>query len=307
MKIIEEFQLMFEQEVMPYILGLDFVQNNWSYYKPVLYTLGKQSNKFRSATCFSSAEICGISKEQALPLAAVSELIHGSIIVQDDLADNNRIRRKDQAAWEKFGTCHSLHSSLYVIPDCLKMIKVNAIQKSFLFYLQDVYKQQIGQSLLKLHQPISYKEFLAIHLGKTALGQWSISSPAILAKNKQMEKVLLKFSQKLGDAGTLKNDMEDFMSEGFRDVKTGAVTYPIYLYFNKCNLHEKSSFLKIFGQNINFDFDRLKNAFMNKDVYADCKNKIENLILEAGQILDILPDSKNKTLLWEWAKYHQDI
>lgn len=292
---------------MPYILELDFIDNNREYYEPVIYTLEKPSNKFRSVTCFAAAEICDIAEKDVLPLAAVSELIHGSIIIQDDMADNNQTRRKHQAAWEKFGTCHSLHSSLYMIPDCLRIIKSDAIRESFLFYLQDVYKQQIGQSLLELKQRMSYESFLAIHLGKTAIGQWSITAPAMLSGNKQIESALLNFSQILGDAGTIKNDAEDFMHEGFKDVKTGAVTYPIYLYFNRCNQKEQSSFLHIFGQNIDFDYDQLKTAFMNKGVYTDCKGKIEKLVSEAIVTLENLPNAKNITLLREWAEYHNDI
>jgi|GEM_PF-2676067 len=299
--------MIFEQKIIPYILGLNFISNNREYYEPVIYTLEKPSNKFRSATCFVAAEICDITEKDVLPLAAISELIHGSIIIQDDMADNNQTRRKDQAAWGKFGACYSLHSSLYMIPDCLRMIKSDAIRDSFLSYLQDVYKQQIGQSLLDLKQHMSYESFLAVHLGKTAIGQWAITAPAMLSGNKKIEHALLDFSQKLGDAGTIKNDMEDFMREGFNDVKTGAVTYPIYLYFNRCNQREQSSFLHIFGQNIDFDHDQLKNAFVNKGIYADCKGKIEKLVSEAIVILENLPDAKSITLLREWAEYHNDI
>jgi geranylgeranyl pyrophosphate synthase len=144
MKIINKFQTIFEKEIMPYVLSLSFIQKNKKYYEPVIYTLKKKSNKFRSATCFIAAEICNIPKKNILPLAAVSELIHASIIVQDDLADNSRTRRKSEVACKKFGTCHSLHSSLYVVPDCLKMIKNDNVRESFLTYLQNVYKQQIG-------------------------------------------------------------------------------------------------------------------------------------------------------------------
>lgn len=307
MKTIEKFQMIFEQKIMPYILELDFVNNNQRYYKPVIYTLGKPSNKFRSATCFAAAEICGIAEKDVLPFAAISELIHSSIIIQDDMADNNQTRRKNQAAWEKFGTCYSLHSSLYMIPDCLKMIKSDDIKESFLFYLQDVYKQQIGQSLLKLKCDIPYESFLAVHLGKTAIGQWSITAPAIFSGNKQTERALLDFSHKLGDAGTIKNDVEDFMREGFKDVKTGAVTYPIYLYFDRCSQKEQSSFLQVFGQNIDFNYNQLKKAFINKGVYTDCKSRIEKLVSEANVTLEDLPDVKSITLLREWAEYHNDV
>ncbi|MFA7088298.1 MAG: polyprenyl synthetase family protein, partial [Patescibacteria group bacterium] len=253
------------------------------------------------------AEICGIAEKDVLPIAVVSELIHSSIIIQDDMADNNQTRRKNQAAWEKFGACYSLHSSLYMIPDCLRIIESNVIRESFLFYLQDVYKQQIGQSLLKLKPHMSYESFLAVHLGKTAIGQWSITAPAMLSGSKQIERTLLNFSRKLGDAGTIKNDVEDFMREGFKDVKTGAVTYPIYLYFNRCGQKEQSSFLQVFGRNIDFNYNQLKKAFINKGVYTDCKGKIEKLVSEAIVTLENLPDVKSITLLREWAEYHNDI
>ena len=105
----------------------------------------------------------------------------------------------------------------------------------------------------------------------------------------------------------IKNNVEDFIHEGFKDVKTGTVTYPIYLYFNRCNQKERSSFLQIFGQNIDFDYDQLKNAFINKGVYADCKSRIEKLVSEAIVTLENLPDAESITLLRKWAEYHNDI
>jgi geranylgeranyl pyrophosphate synthase len=85
------------------------------------------------------------------------------------------------------------------------------------------------------------------------------------------------------------------------------VTYPIYLYFCKCNPQEKLSFLRVFGKNIDFDYDYFKNSFISKGVYKECRSRINRLILEANQLLHKLPNTENKKLLKKWANYHKNI
>jgi len=313
MKILEEFQKLFDEVVMPYINCLS-IENKFT--EPLFYTLKKKSNKFRSGTALVSSKLCGGSYEDILPVAATAELIHNSIIIQDDIVDNDIIRRGKKAAWRKYGICYALHSSLYIIPECLRILRklksdrVMEIESLFMDYYQEVCKAQSDQVLLNLRQDISYSLFLDVHLGKTALGRFAIISPAVFYSHDEYFNIFDDFAKKLGDAGSIKNDIEDFLDDGdyepfCTDIRLGSLTYPIYYYFSKCNENEKDKFLRLFGKNKDTDYSELRKNILSKNTVEHCIEKINNLVNEAICLLDKFKDCNEKEMLIAWANNHR--
>lgn len=309
MKALIEFQKIFDELVLPYIKKQGF-EDNFS--KPLFYTLQIKSNKFRSATALLSAKLCKGDVEDILPIAATSEIIHNSIIIQDDIADNGMARRGIKTAWKKFGLCHALHASLYVIPHCLRFLtqlktSSDKITASFLKFYEHLCASQINQVLLRPNKKISYKLFRDIHLGKGAIGRWSITAPALYYQNKKYFAILSKFSDVLGDAGMLKNDVEDIIQEDENccsDIRNGCLTYPVYYYFSHCSKREKAELLEVYGQNKDFDCSPLRKLLLKTDAIRHCKNKIQKLALEAADLLKALPSSYEKEVLIAWALNH---
>ncbi len=310
--MIDEFQEMFDEVVMPFIRQLD-IENKFS--EPVFYILKQRSNKFQSATALLSAKICGGSYNDVLPIAAVSELIHSSVIIQDDIADSDFIRRGKKAAWRKYGTCYALHSSLYVISPCLKILDglkssyVSQIKERFLAECQYVYKSQIDQILLDLSRDMPYDSFLDVHMGKTAIGRWAISTPTLFYGNSMMFKTLEEFARKLGDAGSIKNDIEDFLRDDdyepfCSDIRKGSLTYPIYYYFSECDLREQEDFLKVFGKDKAVDYSDFRQKILDKGTILHSAEKINGLVSEAIILLKNVPPSQEKQMLIAWANNH---
>lgn len=312
MTVLDEFQRMFDEIVMPFIdkLGIED-----EFLKPVFYTLRQRSNKFRSATTLLSARLCGGKDQDVLPIAAVSELIHSSIIIQDDIADRDVIKRGKKSAWRKYGICYALYSSLYVIPPCLKILTelksphAFQVEVKFLAEYQNVCRAQIAQVLLDLSCDIPYDLFLGVHMGKTAIGRWSISAPALFYGNIEQAKIFEDFAMKLGDAGSIKNDIEDFLEnddyEPFcSDIRKGRLTYPIYYYFSMCNPQEREDFLRIFGKNKVIDYSQIRQKILDKGVILHAIEKINRLVLEAINLLTNILSSHEKQLLIAWANNH---
>jgi len=313
MKILEEFQKAFDDIVMPYINSLN-ITNQFT--EPLFYTLEQKSNKFRSGTALISAKLCGGTYEDVLPIAAAVELIHNSIIIQDDIADSDIIRRGKQSAWRKYGICYALHSSLYIIPECLRILrqlksnKAVEIESLFMNYYQDVYKAQSGQILLNFRQDISYQSFLDVHLGKTALGRWAIISPAIFYSQKEYINIFDEFAKKLGDAGSIKNDIENFLESGdyepfCTDIRLGSPTYPTYYYFSKCNENERDKFLRLFGKNRDTNYSELRQSILGKGTVEHCIKKINDLVNKAICLLDKFNYCDEKEILIAWANNHR--
>jgi len=182
MTVTEEFQKIFNETILPYI-KTHVIPSHAT--ETLFYTLEKTSNKFRSATALLAARLCQGEAENVLPIAAVSEIIHSSIIIQDDIVDNDTIRRGKEAAWKKYGLCFALHSSLHIIPECFKLLArlqsphADQIIERFMQSYQEVCIAQSDQSLMPLVKEIPYKSFLDIHLGKTVLGRFAITTPAL--------------------------------------------------------------------------------------------------------------------------------
>jgi len=312
MIILDEFQKIFDEIVIPFVDGLKVEDE---FLKPVFYTLRQKSNKFRSATTLLSAKICEGNDRDVLPIAAVAEIIHSSLIVQDDIADDNIIRRGKESAWKRYGNCYALHSSVYAVPICLKILSIlksshiEQIRDRFLMEYQYVCKSQVGQSILELSTDMSYEQFLDIHIGKTAIGRWAITAPALFYEDKEKTEAFDKFARKLGDAGSIKNDIEDFLRddehESFcSDIRTGRLTYPIYLYFSKCDLQEQKDFLAIFGRNRVIDYTRIRQKIIDKGVVLYAIERINRLVIEAIEALKDIPSSREKQLLVAWANSH---
>lgn len=310
--VLAEFQKMFDGKVVPYIenLGTDGELLN-----PMFYTLRGKSNKFRSATALLAGRICGGSDCDILPIAVASEIIHNSIIIQDDIADNGHIRRGKEVAWKKYGTCHALYSSVYSIPICLRILSglkssfADEINRRFLTEYQYVCKSQIDQSLLELSEDIPYERFLDIHMGKTAIGRWAITAPALFYGDEEKAVIFDQFARKLGDAGSIKNDIEDFLKDGgyesfCLDIRSGNLTYPIYYYFSMCDRQEQAEFIRIFGRNKSIDYYEIREKIMNKDTVLYAVEKINKLVAEAIEVLRDIPSSREKQLLIAWANNH---
>lgn len=316
MKVLQMFQHIFDERVYPYIQSIS-LEDQFS--EPVCYTLRQPSNKFRSASALLVAELCGVNDEDVLPIAAVSEIIHSAIIVQDDIADRDGIRRGNLSAWKKYGICHALHAALYVIPCCLRILDQlpsenvrELIKVQFWNMYQQLCSAQIGQRLLKITANLCYDDFLEIHYGKTAIGRWAVRSAALTAGNTVAAQALDNFAKCLGDAGSLKNDLEDFMCNTSyevccSDIREGMVTYPLYFFFRLCSIGDREAFLRMFGQG---DSDAAKlwaPRIVGAGVVVHCKEKIVKLVNSAMNQLHIFPVSSSLDLLAAWADYHNKL
>lgn len=312
--ILERFQEIFNKEVLPYIK--ENLERN-KYTDPIFYTLETGRNRFRACTALIAAKMSGISYKEALSIAAVGELIHTAIIIEDDIADNALLRRGKISAWKKFGISHSLFSSTYIIPICIRFFdKITSkykhnISLEFLESYKKVSQGQILQENLSITDKIDYNTFKKIHIYKTSIGIWAIKAASMVNGNLKNATMFEKYAIKLGEAGSIKNDIESLLStkDNYEpcviDLREGILTYPIYLYYQRCNKEEKREFLSIFGNRQSTNWAKLKKKFINKSIIAECGLISNNCIKKAIGCLDKAPYSKEKDMLIKWAEHHR--
>ena len=67
------------------------------------YHLGSGGQRVRARLALSAALALGLSRQDALCVAAAAELLHNASLVHDDLQDRDKLRHGQKAVWVKFG------------------------------------------------------------------------------------------------------------------------------------------------------------------------------------------------------------
>jgi geranylgeranyl pyrophosphate synthase len=69
-----------------------------------IYHLGSGGKRTRGRLAIHASLALGLSKKDALSLAAVAELLHNASLIHDDLQDGDSLRHGLPTVWTKFGT-----------------------------------------------------------------------------------------------------------------------------------------------------------------------------------------------------------
>lgn len=299
--ILERFCDIYNKQIEPYINSLmKTFECDW---EPIKYTLDKGRNRFRSALAVISGNINHLNPELSSTIGAISELLHTALIIQDDIADRDDFRRGDVAAWKRFGIDRALFSCEQVI--AVAIINAFSILKeeATVHLLQTIFDVNSGQSV---QTRSTFKDNLSkdllqkIHHDKTALGRWALTCPCAINSNSQLFQIFDSYARLLGEAGCLKNDLENMIVNNNydstnMDLSISRATLPLLRLTKLVQITEST------------DRSTIKKLLYATGVYSSCKVDIEHAINKAIQLLQKLHESPEKKLLVEWAKYHLAI
>jgi len=318
-KILTKFQKIYKNKISAYSQK-EFPETVYS--KPIIYTMNLGRNRFRPVTALVAGKISNADPENTQIIAHIVELIHTVIIIQDDIADNDEIRRGEFTAWKKFGKIQAIFSANFGTEYChRKLENLNCrqeIKKKIidLFWqrINDVNKGQILQANLKLDTNIDKKDFDNINLLKAGEGIWAVQAGSLVSGNKEFSDKFSNYAQNLGIAGMIKNDVDDiFLNNNydsfFCDIKEGIVTILNYYLYKKLDSKEKHILKSYFGcgkTDLNI-IKFIKNKLLEKKAYEYCKKEIDKKVDKAIEILNFIPEGyiKEKNLLIDWANNHR--
>jgi len=271
---------------------------------PIIYTLDKGRNRFRSTLAVISGNINHLDPEISSTLGAICELLHTAIIIQDDISDQDNFRRGDIAAWKKFGIGRVLFSCEQVIT--IAMLNSISIMKNetIISLLETLFEVNQGQSMQarsSFKDDLSEDTFRKMHHYKTALGRWAITCPCKINPDNKLFNVFDQFARLLGEAGTIKNDLENIILDNEydsvnMDLSIGRVTLPLLLLVKSVPTITENSARPT-----------IKKLLYHNGVYDTCKVIIKRCVNQAIQLLQEIPQSKDRELLIEWAKYHLQV
>ncbi len=297
--ILSKFCNIYDAQIKPQI---DYIiKNSECDWEPIIYTLDKGRNRFRSALAVLSGNINKLDPKISSTLGAICELLHTAIIIQDDISDRDDFRRGDIAAWKRFGIDRALFSCEQII--AIAMLNSISILKDKItsFLLQIIFEINQGQSMQarsNFKDDLSEDIFQKMYHYKTALGRWAITGPCKINSNDRLFCVFDQFARLLGEAGSVKNDLENIILDNrydstSMDLSIGRPTLPLLLLVKSVpTITESHGRLTI------------KQLLYDNGVYDSCKINIERCVKQAIQLLQEVPQSKDKELLIEWAEYH---
>jgi len=270
---------------------------------PIKYTLDKGRNRFRSALPVISGNINKVDMLLTSIIGSISELIHTAIIMQDDIADHDVFRRGELSAWKKYGLDRTLFSCEQTIAISLAKAATSLNTQVTLSLAHAIFQVNRGQSLqvrTQLNGDCTMETLRKIHHDKTVIGRWALTCPCQIISNIQLYNILEKYAFILGEAGSVKNDLENLTLENQYDSTSldsvnKRVTLPL------------SRLIKAGKLSTNQSHSLLKQSLYKSGVYTSCKADIEKSVKEAIQILDDLPQSLEKDMLINWALFHLEV
>jgi geranylgeranyl pyrophosphate synthase len=299
--IIQDFQFIYNSQIKSKI---DFVIGEYDCdWDPIIYTLNKGRNRFRSALAVVSGRINQIDPSHSATIGAVAELVHTAIIMQDDIADQDNVRRGDVSAWKKYGLDRTIFACEQVLTIAILLTSSSFSNEITASLIRAIYEVNRGQSLQVrslLSSGWSQETLQGIHHDKTVLGRWALTCPCKLSNDLSLYNLFDKYARLLGEAGCIKNDLENILLDnGYDstnlDLSMSRTTLPLTRLIDAGKLHLDDSRLI------------LKQTLYESGVYDMCTADIERAVEDSILHICDIPLTKEKTLLIGWARYHSQV
>ena len=190
----------------------------------LFYSLFGKASRFRPQLCFAAAKALGQKPEKILPWAILLESAHCASLIHDDLPSmDNSLKRRGKACNHLIfgedtallaGTCLFIESFALMAHPLFKAKRAELLE---LLISKMGFEGLIsGQAMdLKPSSPLSKRQFFQIiRLKTSSLIELACLGPLILwGKNQEQTEALTKYSQSLGRAYQLADDIQDNQTE----------------------------------------------------------------------------------------------
>jgi len=169
-------------------------------YSAISYHLSAPGSETRAAFCLSASIALGLNSDAAVRLAASVETLHNASLIQDDLQDQDELRRDRPTIWKKFGQDIAINTTDLLLANAFELV-VSAGPESAL-ELVSIMNQAISRTLQGQSKDLTFgaKNNVneAIKIAKEKSGPFfslSLQLPLVL-------KGLSTFIETAGEAGS---------------------------------------------------------------------------------------------------------
>ncbi len=239
--------------------------------KSLFYSLFGKASRFRPHLCFASAHVFGKKPQDIFPWAMAVEMIHCASLIHDDLPlmDDSKTRRGKKCNHLVFGEDIALLAGTCLFVQSFSFLKDPLFDEKRAQVL-DLFLSEVGFSGLMSGQALDLREnfttksqFLKmIQLKTSSLISASVLGPFLLwGKNHKEKKALQNYSQNMGIAYQIADDLQDKLSffnskqEGLKELKS-AIQKSLTAIKPFKKRAEKLKWLSLFLQNRALKFSK---------------------------------------------------
>ena len=273
--------------------------------------------RLRPALFVLAAHLCGRSDGREFELAPAVEYLHAATLLHDDVVDESDTRRGRKAAHMVFGNREVILVGDFLLAKSLSLGVDSGIMSFIEIMSRAVAQMSEGEvlQLLKAFNPnLTQDQYLDVVYRKTGiLIECSCRLGAVLAgATPEWESALTEYGRKIGTAFQIIDDCLDYQTtaEEFgkpvgHDLDEGKITLPILHTLAEANPPDRNELAGLVSQRhrASEEFNRVRELIDKYKGLESANQFAADLIDQAKQVLDILPDKPEKTDLIDLADF----
>lgn len=223
---------------------------------PIIHTQTSHITKEKPVFIAELALDNGVAKEDALLVAAVTDLLWSLSLIYDDIEDHDQHRAGKQSAWVKFGKETAYQAAEIGFKATLQTLSEEICPDSAKQCERHV---MAGVESIREHVELKIseanEEILIANYQKRA--DFHTIFPVETLFQGQDEDRVYKAKEAITEvnlAGQVLNDLKDmspkhaWQREGFSDIRSGLVTLPNLVLYSRLDIGQQRSFLNKFGK-----------------------------------------------------------
>ena len=265
---------------------------------PINYVLSGKGKRIRPILTFLSANACGGSAEDAMPVALAVEILHNFTLVHDDIMDDDNTRHGKPTVHQKWdnGTAiltgdAMLSLALMTLQKCPRN---NAeILKVFTNGLLAVCEGQAIDKEFETKTDVTVEEYVHMIDLKTGylIGMAAELGALSITENSNYSSALCEYGKLVGRAFQIQDDLLELYSDAKQmgksldsDYLLGKKTYPM-LRIKENHADELNTALKVAGDNVDLGKELIRSILENSGIKSEIELFITQMINDANQLL----------------------
>lgn len=264
------------------------------------YQIEAGGKRLRPGLTFLVGRLCGLSMDDLVDVAAGVELLHTFTLVHDDIVDGDERRRDQPSLWMAYGEGQALNLgdmlfayAVDLFPDEYKKL---ALERSI--WMGEGHQMELE---FERRRDVDLEEYLTMTRKKTgALLDLCLEVPQRMTG---MDLPLDDYSL-LGTAFQIRDDLLDFEQGANRqvgsDVRAGRRTLPV-VHADDDRVYDILE--KPAADTTSEDVERVETLLRAQGSFAFGRRKMFELVGEALECIEHLPDSREATMLEQVLNY----
>ena len=281
-------------------------------YEPISYTLSAGGKRVRPMLLLMAYGLYKEDFQRAMPAAIALETYHNCTLLHDDLMDKADVRRGRPTVhrrWDENTAVLSGDTMLVMAfrhamqTDCKRK---EELLQLFALTMQEICEGQQYDMNFETRDDVLVDEYIEmIRLKTSVLLACALKMGAIVADAPEDEGDLLyRFGEKLGLAFQLQDDYLDCYGDtavfGKRiggDILCAKKTFLLTTALQNATVEDRATLLQVLADSKMPDEDKIGcvlDIYKKLDIPRLCRERIEELHVEAERILDSLPQSEER-------------